>query len=161
MYVDYHGYKVFESGIILGKRGKPLYCCKTDKGYVLVRLFINKTATSKHVHRILAECFLERPVGSVEVDHINTVRDDNRLENLRWVTKEQNIQHSYDSGNRNVTGEKNANCKTNESTVREICEQLSLGIKPSQIRDMGYNYSLVRAIKTKKNWKHISDEYFT
>ena len=47
MYVDYHGYKVFESGIILGKRGKPLYCCKTDKGYVLVRLFINKTATSK------------------------------------------------------------------------------------------------------------------
>lgn len=161
METDYYGYKVFSDGVILGKRGKPLYCYKTDKGYILVRLFINRKATSKHVHRILAECFLERPVGCNEVDHINTVRDDNRLENLRWVTKEENVKHSYDSGNRIVSGEKNANCKTSEEIVRKICEQISLGFKPSEIRDMGYNYRLVRKIKSKQNWKNISDEYFT
>lgn len=161
MYVDYYGYKVFKDGVILGKRGKPLSFYVTDKGYVLVKLSINGKETSKHVHRILAECFLEKPEGSIEVDHINTKRDDNRLENLRWVTKEQNVQHSYDSGNRNVKGEKNANCKTNDLIVREICENIVKGLKPSQIRDMGYDYSLVRSIKSKKNWKHISDEYFT
>ena len=115
MYKYYFGYKVFSNGVILGKRGKPLSTFITDKGYVLVRLVVDGKPTSKHLHRILAECFLERPVGCVEVDHINTIRNDNRLENLRWVTKEQNNQHSYDTGNRVVSGEKNANCKTTES----------------------------------------------
>ena len=161
MYKYYFGYKVFPNGVILGKRGKPLSTYRTDKGYVLVRLFVDGKPTSKHLHRILAECFLERPVWCVEVDHINTIRNDNRLENLRWVTKEQNNQHSYDTGNRVVSGEKNANCKTTENIVREICEYIAQGYKPSKIRDLGYDYRLTRAINSKQNWKHISDEYFT
>lgn len=161
MFKDYFGYKVFSNGVILGKRGLPLATQITDKGYVLVRLNIDGKATSKHLHRVLAECFLERPEGSVEVDHINTIRDDNRLENLRWVTKEQNVKHSYDSGNRIVLGERNANCKTDEKTVREICGYLASGLKPSKIRDLGYDYRLARTINSKQNWKHISDEYFT
>lgn len=161
MFKDYFGYKVFASGVILGKRGKPLATYQTDKGYVLVRLYFDGKATSKHLHRILAECFLEKPESCVEVDHINTIRNDNRLENLRWVTKEQNVQHSYDSGNRVVSGERNANCKTTEGVVREICKLIAKGYKPSKIRDLGYDYKLVRVINTKQNWKNISDEYFT
>lgn len=161
MLKDYFGYKVSKDGVIFGKRGKAIYQMKTDKGYMLVRLTLEGRVTSKHAHRVVAEAYLQKPEGCVEVDHINCNRSDNRVENLRWVTKEQNVQHSYDCGNRDVLGSKNANCKTSEEIVHKICKLLQQGLKPSKLRDLGFDYGLVRQIKCKKTWKHISDTYFT
>lgn len=158
---DYFGYKVNPDGEVFNRRGKQLKTRITDKGYVTVTLTLNGIRTTKHIHRLLAECFLEKFEGAVEVDHINCVRDDNRLCNLRWVTKEQNVQHSYDSGNRNVVGVRNANCKTDSETVHSICKLLAQKLSPAKIRDLGFPYGLVRSIKSKKNWSSISDEYFT
>ena len=42
------------------------------------------------VHRIVAETFIDNPRGCREVDHINHDKQDNRVENLRWVTREEN-----------------------------------------------------------------------
>ena len=42
------------------------------------------------VHRLVAEAFIKNPRGCREVDHINHNRQDNRVENLRWVTHEEN-----------------------------------------------------------------------
>lgn len=42
------------------------------------------------VHRIVAETFIPNPNGKDYVDHINRLRSDNRVENLRWVTREEN-----------------------------------------------------------------------
>lgn len=42
------------------------------------------------VHRLVAIAFLNIPDGCDEVDHVNRNRSDNRIENLRWVTKEDN-----------------------------------------------------------------------
>ena len=49
----------------------------------------------KLVHRIVAETFIEKPegYGKVEVDHINRNRQDNRVENLRWVTHKENMSN--------------------------------------------------------------------
>lgn len=57
------------------------------KGYNLVGLGKGDT---KVVHRLVAEAFIPNPDGKPCVDHINTVRDDNRVENLRWVTYSEN-----------------------------------------------------------------------
>ena len=45
------------------------------------------------VHRLVAEAFLENPLNLPEVDHINHNRGDNRLENLRWVTRKENMNN--------------------------------------------------------------------
>ena len=45
------------------------------------------------VHRIVAETFIENPRGCREVDHINRDKFDNRVENLRWVTHEENMSN--------------------------------------------------------------------
>ena len=71
---------------------KQHYC--TD-GYLSVKLADNK---QHRVHRLVALAFLGEQNG-MEVDHINGIRDDNRLENLRWVTHRDNIKHTYELGN--------------------------------------------------------------
>ena len=62
----------------------------TQDGYAAVSIPGRKAM--KLVHRIVAEAFIEKPegYGKVEVDHLNRNRQDNRVENLRWVTHEEN-----------------------------------------------------------------------
>jgi hypothetical protein len=73
--------------------GRLFVLSKNIDGYRKVTLFRDKKQHAKLVHCLVALCFLEPPSDPEEiytVDHINRVRDDNRVENLRWATfKEQ------------------------------------------------------------------------
>ena len=83
----------------------------------------------------------------------------NSLDNLEWVTHGQNIKHSYSLKNRSALGINNTNVSLTENTVKEICQYLEQGIKSSKLRDMGYPYNIVRKIKSKAIWTHISKDY--
>jgi hypothetical protein len=56
-------------------------------------------------HRLLAQTFLPNPNNLVDVDHINRNKRDNRLENLRWVSKADN-EKNKGLTSRNTSGEK-------------------------------------------------------
>ena len=53
----------------------------------------NRTKKRFLVHRVVAEAFIPNPYNKPEIDHINTIRTDNRVENLRWVTHTENMNN--------------------------------------------------------------------
>ena len=67
-------------------------------GYLRVEL--NHSGKSKEypVHRLVAMAFIENPENKPHIDHINTIKDDNRVENLRWVTPKENAANPITKG---------------------------------------------------------------
>lgn len=81
-YIVGFGFKKFEERI--------LKLNKTTDGYHRVTLCKNKEREYCRVHRLVAEAFIDNPENKPFIDHINTIRTDNRVENLRWVTRREN-----------------------------------------------------------------------
>ena len=86
---------VSEDGLIYRKSSKQdkLILCKQTKlknNYLVIQ--ISKPNRKLHFsHRIVYETFVGEIPKGFEIDHINTIRTDNRLENLRIVTRSENM----------------------------------------------------------------------
>lgn len=52
------------------------------------------------IHRIIAEAFCAKTGEGLEVNHINGEKNDNRADNLEWVSHNENLKHAYESGAR-------------------------------------------------------------
>ena len=73
-------------------------------GYFRVRIGSKKNHKDHLVHNIITLCYLgEKPLG-YQTDHINSIRTDNRLENLQYITLQQNYQKRKTVNGRNIKG---------------------------------------------------------
>ena len=72
---------------------KILVAAIEKKGYV--RVCLNKEGKHKvvRIHRLVAEAFLPNIENKATVDHINTIKTDNRVQNLRWATQKENCNN--------------------------------------------------------------------
>ena len=71
--------------------------------YWVVVLCKDGKRITKLVHRLVAKAFIPNPDNKPQVNHIDSNRKNNRVDNLEWVTPKENSQHAYDSGSRVVT----------------------------------------------------------
>lgn len=89
-----------------------------QNGYKLITLSKKKTYS---IHRLVAETFLENPENKLEVNHKDSNRANNSVDNLEWVTKSENIQHSYSYGSKKAPeGVSNGKAVLSEQDVKEL-----------------------------------------
>jgi hypothetical protein len=105
------------------KQNKRILKLATDKkGYLICVLCKNTHRKTIKVHQLVAMAFLNHiPCGMVlVVDHINDVRNDNRLENLRIITNRENsyrTQGKYTSKYKGVFWDKSRSKWRAEITI--------------------------------------------
>lgn len=69
-----------------------------NKGYYRVVLTKNKKSHTYKVHRLVAQAFIPNPNKLPEVNHINGIKNDNRVNNLEWCSHQNNIKHAIKTG---------------------------------------------------------------
>ncbi|GAX04563.1 phage endonuclease [Secundilactobacillus pentosiphilus] len=94
-------YKVSDAGRVLSfantSKSHLLSNHRLNKdGYIHVSLRKNNIATEYLLNRIVAQTFIGNPpVGKDTVNHINGIKTDNRIENLEWASRSEQMYHAY------------------------------------------------------------------
>jgi len=106
--IGYENYLIYEDGRVFGKKYNRFLKPQTNNvsGYKQFNLCKEGKRKTHTVHRLLAEHYINNPENKKCVDHINRIRSDNRLGNLRWVSKTENNQNKTLSKN-NISGHQN------------------------------------------------------
>lgn len=99
MIKDIPGFEMYyaadRAGNIYSVRGnKRLRPSKGRDGYLKVTFSINNERFTRQVHRLVAQTFIG-PANGHEVNHKNGIRSDNRLENLEWLSRNDNQKHAF------------------------------------------------------------------
>ncbi len=130
----------------------------TDKGYLAVNLSKNSIEVVRSVHRLVALAFVSNPENKPQINHINGIKTDNRIENLEWCTNKENVIHAVSIGmGGGVRGERSPHHKLTEIQVREIRRKyiprkystFTLG------KEYGVDRTTIGEIVRNRGWRHV------
>ena len=99
---EYDGFLVDDDLNIYNKRtGLKLTPHVGSGGYMQVQ-YKDQNGKNHHqrLHVILAHCFIPNPNGYKYINHIDSDKTNNNLDNLEWCTNSYNVKHGWHSGNR-------------------------------------------------------------
>ena len=160
---SFPNYLITKDGTVYSKfAGRFLNLQINDNGYYRVYFTINKKGSFHYVHRLVAFAYLSdtRKEG-YQVNHKNSNRLDNRLENLEWVSASENNKHSKENNPTQYKHLQKKVARLDKDTKKII--SIYDGIK-SASRETGVNSgSIVKVCKGVRLsagnfiWKYVTD----
>ena len=114
---DYEDYLIYNDGLVFSKKTNIFLKPHYDKdGYEMVCLYKNNKKKTFTIHRLVALHYISNPQNKLQVDHINRIKTDNRVENLRWATNSENgfnkgLIKTNTSGFKNINKQPSKSCK--------------------------------------------------
>lgn len=97
-----------------------------DGLYYTVSLSMKCEKRTYAVHRLVAEMFIPRPVWCTEVNHKDGNKHNNCVENLEWVTQQENQQHAIDVLGKRPFGKAPRPVKATNKKTGEVKEYPSI-----------------------------------
>lgn len=139
-------------------KGKTTNGYLNRKGYLVTKLWKDGNKKCVIMHRVVAINFIPNPYNLPQVNHIDGVKTNNKVQNLEWCNNSHNIKHAYANGLMSRKGERQNTCKIKDADVLEIREFYSKNPKALlRIYADKLNItktSVCRIIK-RKTWCHI------
>lgn len=94
---------IFENGETYRIKGKFLFRCQefnTGRDYRYKAISYSENGKQKHItiHRLLGKAFIPNPENKPQINHKDGNPQNNSLDNLEWVTAQENIEHAYRTG---------------------------------------------------------------
>lgn len=96
-------YAITEDGKVWSKpnkyakhNGKFISLSKRKDGYIMCYLYKYPKSIGKYIHRLVAEAYLLNPDNKLEVNHKDGNKENNHYSNLEWVTRQENVIHSFE-----------------------------------------------------------------
>ena len=118
-------YLVSDTGLVFSIRsGKVLKPNKDKCGYLHYVLCVHGERKTVKAHRLVALAFLPNPDQKPAIDHINGIKTDNRVENLRWATNAENSRNPI------TLTKLQANATLNYKKMMEANAKRGFGRKP-------------------------------
>ena len=164
--VGWPGYRVSNDGVVESCRTKAGTCSsiwrtvavsKTRDGYLQVHLWNRRKNKLRRIHTLVLEAFVGPPPPNHQVCHENNNRGDNRLENLRWGTIQDNIRDREATGN-TARGER-GNSKLTTADVCRIRKMRGQGVVFQAIANsLNVSKRQVMRICKKESWAHVPEQ---
>lgn len=128
------------------KSGTEITHHDNGRGYRVLSLYRNGVQDQRTVHRLVAEAFIDNPKNLPEVNHKDGNKSNNKVKNLEWVTKSENVQHAVTEldafwFNRTLTEEQVIAIREDTRTEAEIG------------KEYGLSQGTINAIKTGMTYK--------
>lgn len=152
----YKNYMVTKEGSIISKyTGEQLYVHTNKKGYQFVRMYVEGKSKTYLVHRVVAQVHLSNPDGKPEVNHKDGNKSNNAVWNLEWVTSQENVNHSVDTG-LVKRGSDRPNSKLSDSDVIEIRRLRETGMNYYEIgKRFNIAYQTAHKVCSRQTYTHI------